>query len=79
MPYAKEENLPPEVGQELVRLALRTRFTVKELEEAAQYLLPVAPVSSLAKVIEFCQQTGAHPVPIAALLNELAYEEGRVS
>jgi hypothetical protein len=80
VPYAKEENLAVEVGEECVSLSQRTRFTAAELQETARYIFGCGEtLDTFRKVVMFSQQAGGSPVAVAILLNELAFENGRAT
>lgn len=78
MPYAREENLPAEAVEECERLALRSRFTLEELSEAARWIYGCGEsLATFKKVVETSQQANCSPIVISGMINELAFEQGR--
>jgi hypothetical protein len=78
MPYAREENLPAEAAEECERLALRSRFTLEELSEAARYIWGCGEgLETFRKVVNVCVSHGGSPLALAGMINDMAFEAGR--
>ena len=78
MPYAREENLATEVGEECISISQRTRFTAEELVEAARFSFGCGEdMKTFRKLVDFAAATNTSPIAVAVLINELAFEGGR--